>query len=305
MLRVIVDLNAYRAFVLAVEHGTITDAAARMHVSRPTLSRQLAALEERLGLALLHRTTRRVRPTPRGRRLYEELRPLVDDLDTIEAQLHEARREPVGWLRVSVPPLIASDVFPALDGLRLAHPKLSVELIADQRWADLHSDRIDVALRAGKVGDPSLVQRRLGVRDVYAVASPAYVQAHGLPESVEELREHAVLRGQDPRGDAKTSWPSWDGPRIPVDGRFVSNDQRVLLEAALRGSGIALISDVSAGHHVAEGRLQRVLPEVIGTALVLHAVFARRTLQPASVRVCIDALAKWAASGAPLRMRDG
>ncbi len=299
------DLNAYRAFVLAVEHGTITEAAARMQVSRPTLSRQLAALEEQLGLALLHRTTRRVRPTPRGRRLYDELRPLVDDLDTIEARLHEARREPIGWLRLSAPPLIAPHVVPVLDRLRRDHPKLSVELIADQGWADLHSDRIDVALRAGRLGDPSLVQRKLGVRDVYAVASPEYLRSRGQPTNAEALREHGVLRGQDPRGGPQTWWPAWDGTRIPVDGSFVSNDQQVLLQAALLGTGIALLSDIAAGPHVAAGRLQRVLPDVVGTALVLHAVYARRTLQPASVRACIDALAEWAASDASLRLRGG
>lgn len=299
------DLNAYRAFVLAVEHGTITEAAAELGVSRPTLSRQLSALEERLGLALLHRTTRQVRATPRGRRLYEELRPIIDDMDGIEARLQEERAEPVGWLRVSVPPVIAADIMPALEALRREHPKLRIELHADVRWADLHDDRIDVAVRAGRVGDPTLVQRRLGVRDVYAVASPAYLEAHGEPDGVEALSNHALLRGLGPNGDAHESWPTWSGGRVPVDGSFVSNDQRVLLEAALMGSGIALLSDVSAGHHVASGRLRPVLPEIVGTALVLHAVFARRTLQPAAVRVCIDALVRWAADGGPSRMRDG
>ena len=299
------DLNAYRAFVLAVDHGTITDAAAELGVSRPTLSRQLAGLEEHLGLALLHRTTRRVKATPRGRQLYDQLRPILDDVDSIEARLHEERREPSGWLRVSVPPVIASDIFPTIDALRTRHPKLRIQLIADVRWADLHSDQVDVAVRAGRIGDPSLVQRRLGARDVYAVASPGYLDAYGRPATADDLAEHVVLRGQDPYGETQSEWPLWAGGRVPVDGPFVSNDQRVLLHAALLGRGIAILSDVSAGEHVEAGRLERVLPDVIGIRLVLHAVFARRTLQPASVRVCIDALAEWAASGGPSRMRLG
>ncbi|MCR9161094.1 MAG: LysR family transcriptional regulator [Nannocystaceae bacterium] len=297
------DLNAYRAFVLAVEHGTITDAAADLGVSRPTLSRQLAALEDRLGLALLHRTTRSVRATPRGRQLYEQLRPIFDDVEGIEARLHEERREPTGWLRVSVPPVIANDVFPALDALRLRHPKLRLEFVADIRWADVHSDEVDVAVRAGRVGDPSLVQRRLGSRDVYAVASPEYLDAQGRPESVDDLSRHLLLRGQGATGDAHREWPLWSGARVPVDGPFVSNDQRVLLQAALLGRGITMLSDVSAGKHVAAGRLVRVLPDEIGARLMLHAVFARRTLQPASVRACIDALVEWADGGGPSRMR--
>jgi len=299
-----VDLNAYRAFALAVEHGTITDAAAELGVSRPTLSRQLTALEEQLGLALLHRTTRRVTATPRGRRLYAELRPILDDFEGVQARLHEERSEPAGWLRVSVPPVIATDMLPVLETLHRDHPKLSIDLNADVRWADLHSDAVDVAVRAGRVGDASLVQRRLGVRDVYAVASPAYLEAHGRPRTVEALAEHALLRGKDPLGQPQLRWPTWSGARVPVGGRFVSNDQRVLLEAALHGSGIALLSDVSAGQHLADGRLERVLPEILGTALILHAVFARRTMQPAAVRACIDALVDWASAGGAERMGE-
>lgn len=296
------DLNAYRAFVLAVERGTITDAAADLGVSRPTLSRQLAALEERLGLALLHRTTRQVKVTPRGRELYEQLRPLIDGVDGVEARLREERTEPVGWLRVSVPPIIATDILPTLERLRAAHPRLSVEMLGEIRWADLHADRVDVAVRAGRVGDASLVRRRLGARDVYAVASPEYLARNGTPETVSALERHDLLRGHDPHGGAMTSWPTWKGGRVPVTGRFVSNDHRVLMEAALSGSGIALLSDVAAGRHVADGALVRVLPEEIGVELILHAVFARRTLQPASVRACIDALVQWAQSGGPHRL---
>ncbi len=289
--------------MLAVERGTITDAAAELGVSRPTLSRHLAALEERLGLALLHRTTRQVKVTPRGRRLYEELRPLLDGVDGIEARLQEERAEPVGWLRVSVPPIIATDILPSLEELRQAHPKLSVEMLGEVRWADLHADRVDVAVRAGRIGDASLVCRRLGARDVYAVASPGYLESHGTPSTASDLKAHDLLRGHDPHGDVSTSWPSWKGGRIPVDGRFVSNDHRVLMEAALSGAGIALLSDVSAGRHVDAGRLVRVLPDEVGVELMLHAVFSRRTLQPASVRACIDALVRWAQSGGPRRLR--
>lgn len=297
------DLNAYRAFVLAVERGTITDAAAELGVSRPTLSRQLSALEERLGLALLHRTTRQVKVTPRGRELYEQLRPLIDGVDGIEARLHEERAEPVGWLRVSVPPIIATDILPTLESLRREHPRLSVEMLGEVRWADLHTDRVDVAVRAGRVGDASLVRRRLGARDVYAVASPEYLEQNGTPSTSADLKTHELLRGHDPHGDAATSWPTWKGGRIPVAGRFVSNDHRVLMEAALSGAGIALLSDVTAGRHVDAGRLIRVLPDEVGVELTLHAVFARRTLQPASVRACIDALVQWAQSGGPRRLR--
>lgn len=296
------DLNAYRAFVLAVDRGTITEAAAELGVSRPTLSRQLARLEDALGLALLHRTTRQVRVTPQGRQLYVQLRAVFDDVERIEARLREERDEAVGWIRISVPPVIAVDLYPTLHGLRERHPKLKVEIVADIRHADLRSEEIDVAVRAGRVRDPELVQRRLGMREVYPVASPGYLDMRGRPSSVEDLRAHDLLRGHDASGRAQSWWPTRAGDRITVDGGFASNDQRVLLEAALAGSGIALLSDVTAGRHVSQGTLERVLPDALGTMLILHAVFARRTLQPASVRVCVDALVDWAKSGGAGRL---
>ena len=298
------DLNAYRAFVLAVEHGTITDAAEVLGLSRPTVSRQLSALEDRLGVALLHRTTRAVRPTPRGATLYAELRPLIDGVVGVEQRLEHERAEPSGWLRVSVPPVIAVDIYATFAQLQADHPGLSVELVADVRRADLVAERIDVAVRAGGVGDPSLVQRKLGTRRVYAVASPDYLGRHGMPTSIEALAEHRLLRSHDAEGHPLTSWPTRGGGRVAVDGPFVCNDPRVLLRAALDGAGIALLSDVSARPHVESGRLCEVLPERIGVRLMLHAVFARRTLQPAAVRACIDALVAWADAGGAARLGE-
>ena len=129
------------------------------------------------------------------------------------------------------------------------------------------------------------------MREVYPVASPRYLERRGRPGSVEELRAHDLLRGHDANGRAQTWWPTQAGDRITVDGGFASNDQRVLLEAALAGSGIALLSDVTAGRYVAEGTLERVLPETLGTMLVL----ARRVSRVArfNPRPCASAWMRW------------
>ncbi|MGE0786182.1 MAG: LysR family transcriptional regulator [Sandaracinaceae bacterium] len=291
------DLALYQAFVTTVAHGNITAAAAELGVSRPTLSRQLAALEAELGLALLHRTTRSVKPTALGRRIYEQARPHLDGLARLEVSARDEREGVLGTLRVSVPPVIADEIARVLVALRREHPRLTVELLADIRWADLRSDGVEVALRAGRVRDPELVRRKLGARDVYAVASPRYLEKHGALRVAEDLASHDVLLGISPEGEPQRTWPLRDGGRVTVSGGFVSDDQVGLMAAAEADGGIALVSEVSAARAIAAGRLVQVLPDLVGARLVLYAVHAQRRRQPARVRAFIDALVKHFAKG--------
>lgn len=287
------DLDLYRAFLITAQRGSITAAAAALGLSRPTLSRHLAALEARLGLALLHRSTRAVHPTPAGQRLAEQLAPLFAGLAAVEAGLREEREEVSGLLRVSAPPVVAPDLSRMLLQLQQQHPALSVELHADIGWAELRRDGVEVAVRAGRIKDTALIQRRLGTSEVSAVASPAYLARAGAPAGLADLDGHRLLLGHRPEGGPQRWWPLRDGGALPVNSRFSCNDQRALLEAALAHGGVALLSEVSSGPDLAEGRLSRVLPALIGTRLQLHAVYARRTLQPARVTAFVEALVRW------------
>lgn len=288
-------LDHHLAFVRTVELGSITAAAESLGIARPTLSRQLAALEASLGLALLHRSTRSVSPTPAGLRLYEEAAPHISALAGVERRLLEERDTVSGLLRVAAPPVLGAPIGGLLIALQAEHPALRVELITDIRHADLRADGIEVAVRAGRVGDPDLVQRRLGRSWVSAVASPGYLRRHGAPTSLDALAGHRLLRGFAADGQPQAWWPLLDGGRVAVGGSFACNDQAALLDAALAGGGIALLSAVTAAGPLGDGRLVAVLPLVLGTRLDLHAVFARRTLQPARVRAFVDALVAWAA----------
>jgi len=287
------DLNLYRSFVVTVERGSITKAAALLALSRPTLSRQLAALEQAMGLSLLLRTTRKVQPTPAGRALYERIAPLLRELEGAEAGVAEERDAVSGTLRVSVPPVIASELGAVLLGLRAQHPRLTIELLADERWADLRSDGVEIAVRAGRVNDADLVRRKLGVSQVGAYAAPSYLARRGTPTSIEALHAHVLLRGTDAMGAPQSSWPARGGGRVSVAAGFTCNDQRTLITMVLDGRGIAVISEVSAAAPVAEGRLRAVLPDRIGAELPLFALCHPRGKQPARVRVALDALERW------------
>lgn len=283
------DLVACQAFVTAVDRGTITAAAEELGLSRPTVSRRLTALEADLGLALLHRTTRAVRPTPAGQKLYDRVRPLLAALDAGVEELVAERDGILGRLVVSVPLVMVDEVARLTVALTRDHPGLQVDLRAENHLSDLRGGAVEVALRAGRLDDPDLVQRRLITRDVRAVASPTYLDVAGRPTRPEDLAHHAILQGLHPDGRPRSSWPLCDGGRVEVRGRFRTADQRALREAALADGGIALLSEVGYADAVAEGQLEVVLPHAVGTRIDLYVVLARRTLQPARVRAFVEA----------------
>lgn len=280
------DLEAGRWFVAVVEGGSIAAAARTLDVSRPTLSRRLAAFEDELGIALLHRTAREVRPTAAGRRLVDGLRPLLTSADRLAASFAREREVVSGTLKVSCAPALAVEVAQILVVLQERHPELAVDLRSSPVRVDLRDGTFDIALRAGRLTDPDLVQRWLLRRSVGAWASPGYLEANGVPTSPGDLAGHRLLRSLAPDGRARPSWPLVDGGRVAVEGTFVSDDQVALREAAVNGAGIALLDARTAAGTSA---LVRVLEGQIGTELDLHAVFARRTLQPARVRAFLEA----------------
>ncbi|MCB9676321.1 MAG: LysR family transcriptional regulator [Alphaproteobacteria bacterium] len=280
----------YEAFVTAVELGTITAASARLGLPRPTVSRYLARLESDLGVALLHRTTRRITTTAAGQRLYERIRPLLDDWAAIEADVRADAHAVVGTVRVSVLPLLTVPMAAVVKHLQAAHPRLAVEVVANVRLVDLRSEGFDAAIWAGDPRDPDLVTRTLAAGGVSLVASPAYLAARGTPQRVADLADHDLLRGHSGSGRPRVWWPLVDGGRFKVDGRFVTNDAALLREAALQGQGIALLSDLNSGPAFAQGRLVRVLPGIVGVTAAVRLIVARRTLLPLRVRVFMDAV---------------
>ncbi len=288
------DPVACRDFVTTVRAGSITAAAQALGLARPTLSRRLAALEAELGVALLHRSTRAVRPTPAGAWLFDRVAPALDAVDAAGAALRHQASAVAGRLRVTAPPLLAGPITRILTALMRAHPALEARLHTGIAPVDLRQDQVEVAVRAGRLDDPELVQRRLFTEAVGAVAAPAYLSAHGEPQTPADLAQHALLRGIQGDGQPRQRWPLRPRGSLAVGGRFVANDQHALLAAALDGAGIALLSARNARAGLADGRLVPVLPAAVGTALDLHVVTARRSLQPARVRAFVAAVVAWA-----------
>lgn len=280
----------YEAFLAVLRTGSITNAAAELGLPRPTVSRQLQRLETDLGLALVHRTTRRITPTSAGQRLFDRLQPLVEAWEEVETELRSEALDLVGTVRLSVLPLVAAHLAPVLVALQGAHPRLQIEVVANVRLVDLRAEGFDAAIWAGDPRDTSLVSRTLAVGGVGLFGSPAYLERAGTPQHLDELASHVLLRGHSGSGRPRVYWPLVDGGRVRVDGRFVTNDAFLLRQAAIEGLGLALLSELNTANAVASGTLVRVLGDVVGEQAQVRLLTAERNRLPLRVRTVIDAL---------------
>jgi DNA-binding transcriptional LysR family regulator len=250
-----IDLNLVRHFVAVNESGSFSAAASQLRVPRSTVSRAIAALEDRLGLPLFTRTTRRVTVTAEGEALYARLAPSLGSLEVALADLPERQEEPSGLLRVTATADLGTVVLAEIVTRYVArYPRVEVDMRLTTNVVDLAKEGCDIALRASsrRLGDSTLVASRVGTLTVRAYASPVYLARRKAPRSQGELAEHTFIgmRKEMPLARA----PGNVRARVVVDDMFVAR------ELARRGAGIATLPTFLGDPDVAEGTLVRVLP---------------------------------------------
>lgn len=296
-----VDLNDVAIFARVVEAGSFTGAARLLGLPKTSVSRRVAELERQVGVRLLHRTTRSLRPTDAGRLYYEQSSAALRTIEAANEQLAEARAEPSGTIRVSAPVgfagfFLGQTVFEFLE----SYPKASVELLLTDDKLNLVEAGIDVAFRTGSLTDSTLVARKLGASHKVLCASPDYLARRGTPELPADLRLHdCIIAG---RAIAGAQWvlEGPDGPQtIPVTGRIAANTMEIATAAVLKGLGIAQLPASAAARAIAEGRLQRVLPDYAMAVGGVYALYpSSRHLSPAVkafVELAADRLSRAAA----------
>lgn len=288
--------QGFAEFVAIVEQGSVSAAARHLDEPRPSVSRRLARLEARLGQRLLHRSTRRLVLTPAGEELYRRARQVVDQARAAEEALLRLDQVPRGTLRVSTPPTqdpVLAELFVAF---RRRYPEVRLEVLATTRYVDLVAEGFDLALRAGRSpGDPSLFQRRLLRSRMLVWGSPGYLQARGRPQKLADLAQHNCLLGFDSSQRPHRSWPLLDGGQVQVHGSLASNQLELLTEAARQGEGLAMLPELFTYEDRRAGRLEAVLPEVLGLVTGMDLVYAERAYQEPRVRAFIDMAAPWIA----------
>lgn len=277
------ETSELEAFLAIVDHGSFAKAAGALGLPRATVSRRLKRLEQRLGVRLFRRTTRKVALTPSGRHLDPHARSIVAAVRAATDAVQQVDGPPRGLVRVSSPPGPLGRVEEVMLGFARAHPLIRLEVERSTRQVDLVAGGFDVALRATSTLDPGLIARRIASTHLRAWASKDYLAEHGHPASVDDLSRHACFVGYTRGERPATGWPLLDGGHVAIRPRLASNDLVVLATAAEQGLGIALLPDLLAAHRT----LVPVLPKVVGAASTLAFVYADRHLSP-PVRAFVD-----------------
>lgn len=280
--------EGYEEFVAIVDVGSLTGAADALGMPRPTVSRRLARLEERLGVRLLHRTTRRLTMTRAGALLYEQASRIVDAARAVEAEVLRLDGVPRGLLRItaptSLPPTFADWMVAFLE----RYPEVRMELVTSSVNVDLIAAGFDVALRRGVIDDASLIARTIVIDESIAVASQKYLDENGTPDNAEALTKHDCIAVYHSGRAADLQWPLLDGGTVGVSGRLRTSEMTMQIEAARAGLGIALVSRHGAAEHLASGALVQVLPDVVGSRERVSLVHADREFVEPKVRAFID-----------------
>lgn len=290
------QLNGIPVFVEAVEAGGFSAAAKKLNLTRSAVGKTIARLEERLGVRLFHRTTRSQSLTEEGRFFYERCLRAVEEIRLGEALLESGRREVRGKLRVTMPVIFGRQcAAPILIGLLEKHPGLELDLSFSDRVADLLEDGFDLAVRNGPLKDEAdTMTRRLATQRLTVCASPAYLEKHGEPLSLDELPEHeGIIYG---KRDNHRTWvfPTPDDPWRTVlpRSRLRLDDLDAIRDAACDGVGLAWLPCWMVRDHMAAGRLRQVLKNVTPVVFDTHAVWPKSPVMLPKVRLAIDTLAR-------------
>ncbi|UEM05998.1 LysR family transcriptional regulator [Skermanella rosea] len=286
-------LTLLRIFTRAAELHGFTAAARDLGLTQPTVSKSVAALEERLGTRLFQRSTQQLSLTEDGRLALEQARNLLDDAAAFEEAFGHRRRAPTGVVRLGTPVAFGRlHVVPRLAALMDLHPALEIDLVMGDGAADLVEAGLDVAIRIADLDEPTLIARRIGVTRRVTVASRDYFERRGRPTQPQDLIGHnCIVYTYLATGD---EW-LFDGPAgrtaVRVRGNVKANNSEAVREAVLAGIGIAVCPVWLFGDEIGTGRVEIALPDFAPKSLPIHAVWPSRRFTSPKVRAVVDFLA--------------
>jgi DNA-binding transcriptional LysR family regulator len=295
------DLNDMVAFLAVAQEKSFTRAAARLGVSQSALSQTIRALEGRLGLPLLNRTTRSVAPTEAGERLLRVAGPRLDEISAELATLSALRDRPAGNLRITAHDhAVRSVLLPALAKFLPAYPEIKVEVVIDYGLTDIVAARFDAGVRSGEMIAQDMVAVRIGPdMRMAVVGAPGYFAGRTAPKTPQGLTEHVCINLRLPTHGGLYAWEFAKGRRemrVRVDGQLIFNGSAAMLDAALAGAGLAYVPEDDAAPYVADGRLVRVLADWCPVYPGYHLYYPSRRPANSAFTLLVKAL-RYQASG--------
>lgn len=288
------SLDELQAFTQVVDGGSITAAAEQLGQTASGISRALGRLEEKLGVTLLRRTTRRLELTEEGALFLAQARRILAAVEDAEEQMSLRRQAPAGRLRVNAAsPFMLHVLVPLVAGFRQRYPLIELELNSNDLIIDLLEQRTDLAIRIGALRDSSLHARPLGRSRIRVLASPAYLAARGTPRTPDELEGHDLLGFTQP--DSLNLWPlrHEQGDQLQIAPTLKASSGETLRQLALAGAGLVCLSDFMTAADRASGTLVEVLAEhSADTRQPINAVYYRNTALAARIACFLDYLSE-------------
>lgn len=291
------QLERLQIFHRVAELASFSQAALSLNLPKASASTAVQQLEAQLGTRLLHRTTRRVQLTQDGQTFYERSKDVLADMDELQAMfLQQEAAGLCGRIRIDMSTGLARDiVIPRLPELLAVHPLLEMELSSTERRVDLVREGFDCVLRTGSVVDTSLIARPLGTLRQLNCASPAYIQAFGMPQTLADLARHRLIHFVGTLGDKSAGFEYMDDAgtvrSIAMAGAMTVNNSEAYTAACLAGLGIIQVPQVVESAHLRSGALVQVLPQFPAPPMPLNLLYANRRNLSQRVRVVMDWLA--------------
>jgi len=278
-------------FIRVVETGSFSKASTDLGITQPTATKHVAALEQRLGARLFHRSTRGVTPTEVGAAYYDKCKTIARELEEADSLAALMQSRVQGTLRISTSVAFGRRVLtPLVLRFMQQHPELQIELSFEDRYVNLVEQGVDLALRMGRLADSSLGARYLGVNPWVLVAAPAWLAEHGTPREPADVAAQAALVYSSVQGDDRWHFTGADGQAVsvPVKGPLRSNNLSALLAAARAGMGLAILPWYVAHASVCSGTVVPLLERWALPAQEIHAVFPSPRLVPTKVSGFVD-----------------
>lgn len=294
-------LDSFKVFAAVAETGSFTAAASKLEMSRPMVSKHIAALEQMLGLSLLSRTTRSVRLTEEGHTFLQRCELILDQFNEAMREAGDSQTAPSGSLRIST-----SYSFGRLHGAKAIAefqkkwPDIHVNLIMNDRQVDLVEEGYDLAIRIGRLKDSSLIARKLADCKMIVCASPEYLARAGIPMRPKDLSNHECLHYEYySHGRSWMFTRDGQSETVLISGRFSSNYGEAINEAGVAGLGVLIGPEFLVSEHLANGELVPILTDWDPVIAKLYAVYPASRITPLKVRALINHLVEYFSQGLP------
>lgn len=281
-------------FVAVAESESFTQGAKKLLISTAQVSRQVTELEQRLNTKLFYRTTRKVTLTEEGQLFYQQCRSILEGLEAAERSLTNLQSIPQGKIKISAPVTYGErHIIPLINQFLIQYPQIEIEVQLSNQRINLIDEGYDLAIRLGQLDDSSLIAKRISTRQHYLCAAPRYLEHHGVPKSITDLKHHNCLLGSADFwlfGDPSNNDQKSSDKKLRVSGSLRCNSGLGLVDAALKGIGIVQLPEYYVSKHIAQGELVVLLNDFQREQEGIWALYPQNKFLANKVRLLIDFL---------------